>query len=102
MTEHHQVVTGTLWRVGGPRGTKSVPLPGQVVARNAAGEEFTAAAASDGRFQLSLPPGTYQLTATSPLISSGKRVARMSGQAGGSLHVTNKAVHDVQIIFHIR
>jgi hypothetical protein len=97
-----QVVTGTLWRMGGPRGTPTVPLPGQVTARNAAGEEFAAVTASDGRFQLLLPPGTYQVTGTSPQVSSGRKVGRMSGPVDAVLHVTKEPVHDIQIILHIR
>lgn len=100
--ENRQVVTGTLWRVGGPGGTPRTPLPGCVVARNAAGEEFTAVAASVGRFQLLLPPGTYEVTGTSPMVSSGRAVGRMSGPAGAVLHVTNKPVHDIGVILDIR
>jgi len=48
------------------RPTPSVPVPGQVVARNAAGERFTSTRGKDGRFRLSLPPGTYWLSGHSP------------------------------------
>jgi hypothetical protein len=79
-----------------------VPLPGQVAARNAAGEEFRAVAASDGRFRLLLPPGTYEMTGTSPMVSSGTAVGRMSGPVGAVLHVTNKPIHDIQIFLSVR
>ena len=67
-----QTVTGTLVRVGGPA-TQSgppppLPLPGTIVARNAAGQQFTATAGNDGRFELSLPPGRYRLTGHSPQV----------------------------------
>jgi hypothetical protein len=79
-----------------------VPLAGQVVAWNEAGEQFTAVTTSDGRFQLLLPPGTYQLTGTSPQVSSGRAVGGLSGPGDAVLHVTNKPIHDVQIVFNIR
>jgi hypothetical protein len=79
-----------------------VPLPGQVAARNEAGEEFTAVAVSDGRFQLMLPPGTYEVTGTSPMVSSGRAVGRMSGPVGTVLHVTNKPIHNIQIFLSVR
>lgn len=74
-----QTVTGMLVRVGGPAGPKGppppVPLPGTVVARNAAGQQFTATTGKDGRFQLSLPPGTYRLTGQSPQVMvNGKQM----------------------------
>ena len=100
--EYRQVVTGTLRRVGGPAPGTPVPLAGQVVARIEAGEQFTAVTTSNGRFQLLLPPGTYQLTGTSPQVSSGRAVGRLPGPADAVLHVTNKPIHDVQIIFNIR
>jgi hypothetical protein len=67
-----QTVTGMLVRVGGPA-TQSgppppLPLPGTIVARNAAGQQFTATAGDDGRFELSLPPGRYRLTGHSPQV----------------------------------
>jgi hypothetical protein len=71
-TANGQTVTGMLVRVGGPA-TRSgppppMPLPGMVVARNAAGQQFTATAGNDGRFELSLPPGRYRLTGHSPQV----------------------------------
>jgi hypothetical protein len=67
-----QPVTGTLVRVGGPATLSGspppLPLPGTVVARNAAGQPFTATAGNDGRLELSLPPGRYRLTGHSPQV----------------------------------
>jgi hypothetical protein len=69
----HQTVAGILVRVGGPptlaAPPKPVPLPGEVVARNAMGQQFTAAIGNSGRFELSLPVGTYRLTGHSPQVS---------------------------------
>ena len=103
--EYRQVVTGTLLRVGGPATVAApgtpVPLAGQVEARNEAGEQFTAVTTSNGRFQLLLPPGTYQLTGTSPQVPGIP--GRLAGRAGAVLHVTkNKPIHDVQVICSIR
>jgi len=64
----HQTVMGFLVRVGGPAPGSPVPLSGTVIARNTAGEQFTTTTGNDGRFQLSLPPGTYRLTGHSPQV----------------------------------
>jgi hypothetical protein len=64
-------VTGTLIRVGGPAPGAAIPLPGRVVAMSSAGVRFSAAVPRNGRYRLSLPPGTYQLTGYSPLVYSG-------------------------------
>jgi hypothetical protein len=67
-----QTLMGLLIRVGGPatlsHPQNRVPLPGTVVARNTAGEQFTTTAGKNGRFQLSLSPGTYRLTGHSPQV----------------------------------
>jgi len=68
----HGSVTGILERVGGPAPGSPVPLPGHVVAVNSAGAQFAVAVGNDGRFSLSLPAGSYQLTGYSPLIEDGK------------------------------
>jgi hypothetical protein len=72
-----QTVTGLLIRVGGPatlsHPQNRVPVPGTVVARNAAGRQFTATTSNNGRFQLSLPPGTYRLTGHSPQVMVNNR-----------------------------
>ena len=67
-----QGVPGTFVRVGGPAPGSPVPLPGTVTARTATGQTFTATADRNGRFTLSLPPGSYQVTGRSPLIESGQ------------------------------
>ena len=72
MTQH--TVTGTFVRVGGPAPGSLVPLPGTITARAATGQTFTAKARSNGRFTLSLPPGTYRVSGRSPLIQSGQMV----------------------------
>jgi hypothetical protein len=87
-----QPVTGMLVRVGGPAG-KSVPpsplpLPGTIVARGAAGQQFTATAGNDGRFELSLPPGTYRLTGHSAQVWVNNQQMLCTAQA--AIHVTKR------------
>lgn len=69
---YHQTVPGKFVRVGGPAPGSPFPLPGTITARAATGETFTATAGRDGRFMLSLPPGTYRVTGRSPLMQSGQ------------------------------
>jgi hypothetical protein len=55
-------VSGRLLMVGGPANA-SLPVPGDVTARNGTGHETTAVADSHGRFSFALSPGTYTITA---------------------------------------
>jgi hypothetical protein len=84
-----RTVTGVLARSGGPAGLSgpppTLPLPGTIVARNAAGQQFTATAGNDGRFELSLPPGTYQVTGHSPQVRDNNQ--QMLCTAQGAIHV---------------
>jgi hypothetical protein len=78
-----------------------VPLPGQVDARNAAGEQFTAATGKDGRFQLSLPLGTYQLTGRSPEVWGDGQ--EMPCTAMRTLYVTkDKPIPNIQVVCSIQ
>jgi hypothetical protein len=95
----HQVVTGQLVRVGGPAPGLPVPLPGQIEARDANGNVFSATAGHDGRFHLSLPLGTYLITGHSPRIQDGKAQCA----AAKPVHVTKAgAVAGVQVVCSIR
>lgn len=99
---YHRTVTGILVRVGGPAPGSAVPLPGQVVARNVAGQQFTATTGKDGRFQLSLPPGTYRLTGHSPLVTDGDG-HQMLCTAMRTVHVTkSKPIRNIQVICSIK
>lgn len=80
----HQTVPGTFVRVGGPAPGSPVPLPGTITAKTARGETFAATAARDGRFKLSLPPGTYRVTGSSPLMQSGQMICAATAE----LHVS--------------
>jgi hypothetical protein len=81
---YHQTVPGKFVRVGGPAPGSPFPLPGTITARAATGQMFTAKVARDGRFKLSLPPGTYRVTGRSPLMQSG----HMTCAAAHGLHVS--------------
>jgi hypothetical protein len=87
-----RTVTGVLMRVGGPAGLSGppppLPLPGTVVARSAAGQQFTATAGNDGRFELSLPPGTYRLIGHSPQVWVNNQ--QMLCTAQGAVHVPKR------------
>lgn len=71
---YHQTVPGHFVRVGGPAPGSPFPLPGMITARTATGDTFTATAGREGRFKLSLPPGTYRVTGRSPLMQSGQMI----------------------------
>lgn len=99
-SSYHQTVTGILVRVGGPAPGSPVPLPGQVGARNTAGEQFTAATSTNGRFQLSLPPGIYRLTGHSPQVGGTAHPTLCSGVR--TLNVTrNKPAPYVEVVCSI-
>lgn len=73
-TSDRGTILGSFTQVGGPAllvggrpmQPKPVPLPGQVVARSAAGVS-TVTVGKTGRFRMLLPPGTYRLTGYSPM-----------------------------------
>lgn len=81
---YYQTVPGTFVRVGGPAPGSPFPLPGTITARAATGETFAATAGRDGRFKLSLPPGSYRVTGHSPLMQSGQ----MMCAATAELHIS--------------
>jgi hypothetical protein len=81
---YQQAVRGTFVRVGGPAPGSPVPLPGTITASATTGQTFTATAGKNGRFTLSLPPGSYHVSGRSPLIQSGQ----MTCNATAELRVT--------------
>ncbi len=97
----HQTVTGILVRVGGPAPGSPVPLPGTVVAWNAAGKQFTTTTGKNGRFQLSLPPGTYRLTGHSPQVMGDGQ--QLLCDAAQTVHVTrHEPVHNIWVVCSIK
>jgi hypothetical protein len=68
-------VTGVLRMTGGPSGATQPGVAGKVFFEGH-GKRTTAMASSDGSFSLSLPPGEYQVTGTSPQFGSGEGICR--------------------------
>lgn len=96
----HQIVTGMLVRVGGIATLETaqpLPLPGEIVALNAAAQQFTVATGTNGRFELSLPPGIYRLTGHSPPVSGETCRATRSVRV-----TTSKPVHNIWVVCSIR
>jgi hypothetical protein len=79
------LVIGFFLMVGGPAPGVSVRLPGRVIATSTTGRRFTVAVKYLGRFQLRLPPGTYQLTGYSPRVRANH--AEMRCVASHPVHV---------------
>jgi hypothetical protein len=78
-------ISGTLEAVGGPpRPTGSSaagrPLPGQVTVTGA-GHTYAVVVGQTGQYSLSVPPGTYTITARSPLYQSGAADCRAQNPA---------------------
>lgn len=99
-----QSVTGLLIRVGGPatlsHPQNRLPLPGTVVARNTSGEQFTTTTGNNGRFQLSLPPGTYRLTGHSPQVMVNSQQEMCI--ATRTVRVTRrKSLHNIWVVCSI-
>ena len=93
-------VSGSLLRVGGPAPGAPVPLTGQVVATNSAGTRFTATVGGNGRYRLTLSPGTYQVTGHSPMVYSNG--AQMLCTAARPVHITaGKTTSGVDVICSI-
>ncbi len=61
-------VSGAFVMVGGPAPGVRLPLPGHIVATNAAGRRFAGTVGKSGLFTMWLPPGTYHLTGHSPRV----------------------------------
>lgn len=77
---YHQTVPGTFAVAGGPVPGSPRPLPGTITARAATGQTFTARVGRNGRFTLSLPAGSYQVTGRSPLIQSGQMICAATAE----------------------
>ncbi len=89
-------LTGYLYASGGPAPGTTYPVPGTITATNASGT-FTATVASDGRYSLPLPPGTYTVIATSPYVTSNARPVRCYPASADTVtvHTAQASVLDV-------
>jgi hypothetical protein len=88
-------VTGSLLRVGGPAGTKPAGLPG-AVRFQAEGDGRIATAQTDagGGFSITVKPGRYVVTGTSPLYGDGKYECRTEK----SVEITSDGLANVQVL----
>jgi hypothetical protein len=57
-----------------------VPPPGQIVATGGGGSPYTTTTGSNGRYSLSLPPGTHRLTGYNPQIHAGSSEMKCSAE----------------------
>ena len=79
-------LTGYLRASGGPAPGTAYPVPGTITAENTNGT-FPATVASDGTYDLSLPPGTYTVTGKSPNVLSNNTPAPCYPIGGGKVTV---------------
>ena len=69
-------VTGVLRMPGGPVGAQQTGISGVIVFRSPGGREIKTTAGIDGKFSISVPPGTYTVTGTSPQYGDGRGSCR--------------------------
>ena len=65
-------VTGHLSRVGGPAPGAPTPMAAGTVVADGPGGRHTVSITPDGRYTLTLPPGTYTLTGSGPEYLDGR------------------------------
>ncbi|WP_433293922.1 hypothetical protein ACQP2F_31805 [Actinoplanes sp. CA-030573] len=91
-------VRGGLLRVGGPAGTKPAGLPGTVRFQAEGGEITSVRTADDGTFSITVKPGRYIVTGTSPLFGSGKYECHTEKP----VEITAAGLDNVQVICNQR
>ncbi|WP_157411301.1 hypothetical protein [Actinoplanes rectilineatus] len=80
-------VSGVLLRTGGPAGTADQGIAGTVLLQAADGTITSAVADTSGRFHVTVPPGTYQVTGDrSACASEAPVVVPASGRTGIEVH----------------
>jgi hypothetical protein len=88
-------VTGRMISVGGPIGSSDDPAPGTITAANDAGVVFAQVQTEDdGRFEISLAPGTYLLTGRSSHYQSGQ----VDCEAEGEVVVVEEDLPDIGVL----
>lgn len=88
-------VTGRMMSVGGPVGTSADAAPGTITAANDAGVVFAQVQTDDdGRFEISLAPGTYLVAGRSSLYQSGQADC----EAEGHVVVVDADLVDVNVL----
>lgn len=99
-------VTGTLQLVGGPAPGAAQPVPGVVYAFTSGDLTGQASAStpasSNGRFNLSLRPGTYFLAATSPRFSIEPAPTAPPCRAEAAVRVTTGTTVDADVLCQLK
>ena len=94
-------VAGTLVRQGGPASGSAVTLPGGVGLTNlSTGRQYSTEAASDVRFAIVVPAGTYRVQAESPLVRVDGR--EMLATVSRALRVRHGKTTEVNVYFSVR
>jgi hypothetical protein len=92
-------VTGRMVMIGGDPGVPDAPAPGTVTALDPDGDLVDRADTdADGRFELRLPDGTYQLTGRSGMFHSGAVECR----AGAEVVLSGGRVDGVEVVCSVR
>jgi hypothetical protein len=79
---HDGIVEGRLVRVGGPAPGPAVGLPGSVVLDNAVeGLAYPISTRGNGMFKVSMPPGRYTVTGSSPKVLSDDKQLPCSAES---------------------
>jgi len=79
---------------GGPGPVR--PVPGQVVAVSSAGTRSGVTVGDDGRFRMSLPPGSYQLTGHSPKVLLNGDQVKCSAVRSVKI-IARRTTRDIQV-----
>ena len=94
-------VTGQLLRVGGPAPGSPVAIPGSVTLQEVStGRRFRASTATDGRFSVKVPAGTYEVSGQSPQVLSNNR--EIVGTAGSVVRVQANETSRANVHISIR
>jgi len=76
-------VVGVFRHSGGPTGAYDGPYSKGTITLTGTVHSYSVSVATDGLFNLSVPPGLYRMTATTPQYNSGQ-----ADCAGGTIRVT--------------
>jgi hypothetical protein len=88
------VVAGVMRMTGGPAGAPQPGVPGSVrFDAVASGRSYPTKAAADGSFTLTVPPGEYTVTGSSPQFDGGSQSCR----ADGTVHVSGSGLSGVVV-----
>jgi len=89
-------LTGTLQAVGGPSGTGTPALSGQITLHQSSGQMSGISVGANGRFSESVPVGTYSVSGQSPQYKGGTADCHASGPVTVTKGVTSRVEIDCQ------